>query len=118
MTNAVNLKPVRLKVNNILSAYNKPQTEQLAIVKSWLDRKGLQFIVSLTSAEKVTYSTLESLFEILTSKFRPQFNETIKSLQFHKLSRQNWENAEELIGRLKLLPIECNYKELDRQLKG
>ena len=62
-------------------------------------------------------NTLEGLFEILTKKFRPQFNETIKSSQFCKLSRQNGENAEEWKGRLWLSAIECNYKELNRQLK-
>ena len=51
------------------------------------------------------------------NKFRPQFNETIKSLQLCKLSRQNGENAEKWIGRLQLSAIDCNYKELDRQLK-
>ena len=64
------------------------------IVKSWLGRKALQFIESLTHAEKDRCNTLEGLLKILTSKFRPQFNETIKSLQFHKLGRQNGENAE------------------------
>ena len=48
--------------------------------KSWLVRKGLQFIESLTEAEKDGCSTLDGLFEILTNKFRTQFNETIKSL--------------------------------------
>ena len=33
-------------------------------------------------------------FENLTNKCRPQGNETIKSLQFHKLSRQEGESAE------------------------
>ena len=37
------LKTFRLEVNNILSTYNMPQTEQLATVKNWLGRKGLQF---------------------------------------------------------------------------
>ena len=41
----------------------------------------------------------------------------IKSLKFCKLSRQNGENAEEWMGRLQLLTIKCNYKELNRQLK-
>ena len=41
----------------------------------------------------------------------------IKSLQFHKLSRQNGENTEEWMGTLWQLATECNYKELDRQLK-
>ena len=30
-------------------------------------------------------NTLESLFEPLSNKFKPQYNETIKSLQFRKL---------------------------------
>ena len=88
------------------------------MVKKWLGRKGLQFIESLTKAEKDTCSTLEGLFKILTNKFRPKFNETIKSLQFSKLSRQNGENAEEWMGRLWLSAIECKYKELHRQLKS
>ena len=41
------LKTLRLEVNNILTMYNTPQTEQLAIVKNWFGRKGLQFIESL-----------------------------------------------------------------------
>ena len=49
--------------------------------------------------------------------FRCQFIEIIKSLQFHKLSRQNGENAEEWMGTLWLSAIQCNYKGLDRQLK-
>ena len=60
---------------------------------------------------------IRTLFEIPTNKFRPHFNETIKSLQFPKLNRQNGENAEEWMGRWWLLVIECNYKELNRQLK-
>ena len=38
------LKTFRLEVNNISSTYNTPQTEQLAIVKNWLGRKGLHFL--------------------------------------------------------------------------
>ena len=41
----------------------------------------------------------------------------IRLLQFYKLSRQNGKNAEEWMGKLQLSAIECNYKELDRQLK-
>ena len=112
------LKTFRLEVNNILTMYNKPQTEQLAVVKNWLGRNGLQFIESLTTAEKDTCSTLEGLFKILTNKFKPQINEMIKLLQFHKLSRQKGENAEEWMGRLWISAIDCNYKELDRQLRA
>ena len=73
---------------------------------------------SLTHTEKERCDMTEGLFEILINKFRPQFNETIKSLQFHKLSRQNGENAEEWMGKFWLSVIECNYKELNRQLEN
>ena len=71
------LKTFRLEVNNILSTYNTPQAEQLVMVKNWLGRKGLQFLETLTNEEKTTCSTLEGLFETLSSKFKLQFNETI-----------------------------------------
>ena len=54
---------------------------------------------------------------MLSSKFRPQFNETVKSLQFRKLCRNDGENVEEWMGRLRVAEIECNYQEVDRQLK-
>ena len=98
-------KTLRLEVNNVLTMYDTPQTEQLAMLKNWLGRKGLQFMESLTHAEKDTCSTLEGSFQILTIKFRPWFNETIKSLQFCKLSRQDGENAEEWMGRLWLSAV-------------
>ena len=103
--------------SNMISTYNTPQAEQLSLVKNWLGRKSMQFIELLTHAEKDRYNTLEGLFKILTRKLKPKFNETIKSLQFHKLSRQNRKNAEEWMGRLQVSVIECNYKGCDRLLK-
>ena len=39
------LKTFKLEVNNILSTYNTPHTEELVQwVKNWLGRKGLQFL--------------------------------------------------------------------------
>ena len=35
----------------------------------------------------------------------------------HKLGRQTNKNPEEWVGRLQLAAVECNYKEIDRQLK-
>ena len=83
-----------------MTTYNTSQTEQLAIVKNCLGRKGLQFLESLTNEEKVTCNMLEELFETLTNTFSPQFNETFISLQCCKLSRQDEESAEEWMGRL------------------
>ena len=57
---------------------------------------------------------LEGLFETLSSKFRPQFNETLKSSPFQMLCRKDGENAEEWMGRLQITAVKCNYQELDR----
>ena len=69
------------------------------------------------TTEKETCNTLEGLFETLTNKFKPQYNETIKSLQFRKLYRYDDENVEEWMGRLHVVAVECNYQEVNRQLK-
>ena len=52
---------------------------------------------------------MEGLFITLNNKFNLQYNETIKSLQFHKLVRQTNENAEKL--KYRLAASECNYTE-------
>ena len=74
------LKTFRLEVNNVLSMNNTPQTDKLALVKNWLERKGLQYLETLMTMEREMCNTLEGLFETLSNKFKPQYNETIKSL--------------------------------------
>ena len=91
--------------------------DKLALVKKWLGRKGLQYLQTLTTAEKETCNMLEGLFETLCNKFKPQYNEMIKSLEFRKLYRYENENVEEWMGRLHVATVECNYQEIDRQLK-
>ena len=59
-------KTFNLEVNNILSTYNTP-VKQLAMVKNWLERKGLQFLEALTNEDNITCGTLEGLFETLVS---------------------------------------------------
>ena len=71
-----------LEVRNILSTYNVQETDKIAMVKNWLEIKGLHYIETLTKAKKEACSTVEGLFDMLAIKFRPQYNETIKSLQF------------------------------------
>ena len=89
------LKTFQLKVNNIFSKYNTPQTDKLVLVKKWLGRKGLKYLEILTMAEKETCNTQEDLFETLSNKFKLQYNETIKSLQFRKLYWYEDENVKE-----------------------
>ena len=66
----------------MLSTYNAQDQDKIAIIKNWL-----HYIESLTEREKQACNTLQGLFNTLAEKFRPQFNETIMSLQCRKLSR-------------------------------
>ena len=106
-----------LEVKNVLSTYHTQEHDKIAIVKNWLGRKGLHYIESLTKTEKQTCDTLQGLFDTLSEKFWPQFNETIKLLQFRKLCRVEDASAEEWMRHLCMVAAECGYKEMDRQLK-
>ena len=97
----------------MLSTYNTQEQDKIVIVKYWLGRKGLHYIESLTEGEKQACDTIQGPFDMLATKFRPQFNETIKSLQFRKLCRFKGKSAEEWMGRLCVATVECNYKETD-----
>ena len=88
------------------------QTDKLTLVKNWLGRKGIKYLETLTTTEKETCHTFEGLFDMLTNKFKPQYNETIKLLQFRKLCRYEDENIEEWMGRLWVAAVECNYQEV------
>ena len=91
-----------LEVRNVISMYNAQEQNKITMVKNWLGRKGLHYLEGLTEAEKHTCNTLQGLFNTLAAKFKPQFNETIKSLQFRKLYRLEGESAEEWMGRLQI----------------
>ena len=93
--------------------YNTNEQEKIAMVKNWLGRKGLHYLESLTEGEKKACDTLQGLID----KCRPQYNKTIKSLQFRKLCRSEGEHAEEWMGRLCVVAAVCNYKEIYCQLK-
>ena len=56
-----------LEVRNMLSSYNAQETDKIAMVKSWLGRKGLHYIESLTESEKEACSTLEGLLNMLAA---------------------------------------------------
>ena len=106
-----------LEVRNVLSTYNAQEADKLATVKNSLGRKGLYYIETLMENEKEACSTLEGLVNMLAAKFKPQYNETVNSLQFRNLYRLENESADEWMGRLQVAVAECNYRELDRQLK-
>ena len=77
----------------------------------------MHYLESLTEAEKRACNILQGLFDTLPAKFKPQFNETIKSLQFRKLYRFEGKSTKEWMVRLRVAAAECSYREVDRQLK-
>ena len=76
-----------LELRNVLSTYNAQEPDKIAMVKNWLGRKGLHYIETLMASEKEACNTLEGFSHMLATKFKPQYNETVKSLQFRKFYR-------------------------------
>ena len=111
------LKTFKLEVNNVLSTYSMPEAEKLAVAKNWLGRKELHYVETLMPAEREACTMLDGLHDTLATKLKLQYNETIKSLQFRKLVWLESKNVEEWMGRLHVAAVECNYREIDRQLK-
>ena len=91
-----------LEVRNELSTYNAQEADKIAMVKYWLGRRGLHYIESLMANEKEACNMLEGLFNTLTTKCKPQYNEMVKSLQFRKLYRLESESTDEWMGRLQV----------------
>ena len=88
------LKNFIQEVNHIFDSYNMLQTGRIAIAKNWIGKKGQYFLEVLTQEEKERCKMTEVQFNKLVLKFKLQYNETIKSLQFQKLVRQGNEKAE------------------------
>ena len=107
-----------LEVRNVLTTYNLQEMDKIAMVKTWLGRKGFHYIESLTEGEKEKCGMLEGLFDTLAAKFRPQYNQTIPSLQFRQSHRIEGEGVDEWMGRLCMVAAECGYKEIHRQLNN
>ena len=111
------LRSFKLEVSNMLQTFNLGQIERLLVIKNWQGREGLQLIATLTQEEQESCNDEKGLFDTIDKQFKPHWNETIKFLQFHELARQSNESTEEWIGRLRATAAECNYQEIDRQLK-
>ena len=87
-----------LEVRNVLSTYNLQEMDKIVMVKNWLGRKGLHYIESLIEGKKERCGMLEGLVDTLATKFRPQCNQTIKSLQFRQLHRSEGKSIDEWMG--------------------
>ena len=82
----VELSNFEMEVSNVLQAkaYDPDDEEEVPIIKNWLCREELQFIQTLTIAEKEACKSTTGLFNVL-KKFRQQHNKMILSLQYCKL---------------------------------
>ena len=78
------LRNFKIEVKNMFQTSSISQAERVAITKNWLGRQGLKLLETPTQAEQEKCITV-SLFETLSNKFKPQYNENIKFLQFHKI---------------------------------
>ena len=96
--------------------YDISDNESLPTIMNWLGHEGLHFVQTLTDVHKICKSNVSS-FSILNVKFKPQQIETILSLQYCKLSRDENKSAEEWLDSLRVMTNECNYKEHNRKLK-
>ena len=56
------------------------------------------------------------MFEKVSDRFKPQHDKMILSFQYHRLRRQQSENAKECIGHLRIKANECAYEGKDRTL--
>ena len=65
---------------------------------NWLSHEGLRFMQMLNDTEQENCRTIAGLFEVLSQMFWLQHKETISSLKYCKLTREQKENAEELMG--------------------
>ena len=79
-----------------------PETEKISIIKIGLTEKGIKLLETIMqTAQKC--ETTEGMFSTLNNRFQS--------------IRQSNENAEDWMDRLRIATLECNYKDLDRQLK-
>ena len=77
---------LKLEVKNMLQNFNINQAEGISPIQNWLGRQGLQLLE--TQTEREACNDEGDLFKILNNKIKPQYNETIISLQIHNLVNQ------------------------------
>ena len=68
--------------------------EKVPIKLNCLGREGLKFMQTLNDEEQGKFKTSMGLFEVLSENFKLQHNETILSLQYFKLIREQIKKIE------------------------
>ena len=97
--------------------YEIHDTAKLPIVKSWLGKRGFQFIQTLNNAEKELCKTLKGLFDMLCKN--SSHNTIRHSYPSNTASSTCRIMRQEMIWvtRLRVNTTNCKYKEFDNILK-
>ena len=111
---------LEIQVKKILmtKSYNIEDSDKVPTIMNSLGHEELHFVQILNEDEKKDASQVQGFFfNKLNEKSRPQHKETILSLQYSILSREEHETAKEWIGWLRIKANECNYKGHDMCVK-
>ena len=92
-------------------------SERMLIIMTWLGHDGLHSVQKLAEEKIEKFKSSVAILNIPNDKLRCQHNETILSLQYCKLSREEHESAKDQMGQLGIKANECKYKKYDRYLK-
>ena len=90
------------------NSYNTHKRKRVPVIVNWLGREGLSFL-QLNDEKQQKCRTHLELFEEMSANIKPQHNETVGSLQYCKLLREQSDNAEEWMGYLRIKTDECKY---------
>ena len=71
------------------NSYNIQDNEKVLGIVIWLGREVLQFVQTLNDEEQEKFKTSIGLLEVLNKRFKPQYSETILSLQMNERAKWN-----------------------------
>ena len=100
-----------IEVKNIfiINNYKTHESKSVPIILNWIGQEGVRFMQTLNDKEQGNCRTSAGLFELLSDKFKSKYNETILSLQYCKLLREQNEDAKGWIGYLRIKANEYGY---------
>ena len=78
--------------------YNMQGSEKVPIILTWLGWEKPRFVQTLNDEDQAKCKTSMGFFKMLCDKFKPQYNETILSLEHYTIAMEKNENAKERMG--------------------
>ena len=87
------------------------ESKKIPIILNWLGKDGFKFVKTPDNEEQEKCSKKTGLFKVLSDKFKAYQNQSILSLQYCNLSKEQNKNAKEKNGHLRIKENESKYKE-------